>query len=134
MVGEREQDLEVLRGLYAKWSAGDFDSVEEFADDIVWIPRVLDGGEYRGIEEMTAAWRGFLQSFSAGFRIEAEEIVPGGRDTYLVMQTFRGTGRTSGVDTQGKTALVVTMRNGKIARMEGFWDRDQALAAAGLRT
>jgi len=128
-----ERDLAVLRGLYAKWAVGDFDSVEEFAEDVVWIPvDLIGGGEFRGIDELSEQWRGWLQTFSDGFRIEADEIISRGGGRYVVMQTFRGIGRVSGVETVGHTVLVITMRDGRIARMEGFWDRDQGLAAAGL--
>jgi ketosteroid isomerase-like protein len=132
IVEERERDLAVLRDHYARWARGDFSGGEVYADDLVWLPRELDGGEYGGVEQATAQWRGFLQSFSLGFRIEAEEIIPSSGDRYLVMQRFHGIGKASGVETEGRNALLITMRDGKIARMEGFWDIAAALRVAGI--
>jgi ketosteroid isomerase-like protein len=48
------------------------------------------------------------------------------------MQLFRGTGKASGLESEERSACVVTMRDGLIARMEGFWDSDAALQAAGV--
>src|SRR5581483_8416094 len=97
-----ERDLAVLRGLYTKWAVGNCDSVEEFAEDVVWIPvDLIGGGEFRGIDELSEQWRGWLQTFSDGFRIEADEIISRGGGRYVVMQTFRGIGRVSGVETVG---------------------------------
>jgi ketosteroid isomerase-like protein len=48
------------------------------------------------------------------------------------MQRFHGIGKASGVETEGRNALLITMRDGKIVRMEGFWDIAAALRAAGI--
>ncbi|MFL5905993.1 MAG: nuclear transport factor 2 family protein [Solirubrobacterales bacterium] len=132
----RERDLETLRGLYSEWARGDFDNSDYFTDDVVWDPGsdILEIGEFTGKEAMSANWRGFLQAFSQGFRIEAEEIIPGSEGRYVVMQLFEGIGKASGVETKGRTALAITMRDGKIAEMHGFLDREAALRAAGIDT
>jgi ketosteroid isomerase-like protein len=132
-VNPRERDLAVLRAHYARWAKGDFSDAEVYADDLVWIPGdVLDGGEYAGVERATGSWRRFLQSFAPGFWIEAEQIIPASEDRYLVMQRFHGIGKASGVETEGKNALIITMTDGKIARMKGFWDIEAALREAGV--
>ncbi len=51
---------------------------------------------------------------------------------YVVMQLFQGKGKASGLESEERSAAVVTMRDGLIAHMEGFWDRDAALRAAGV--
>jgi ketosteroid isomerase-like protein len=129
-----ERDVETLRSLYSEWARGEFDNPDYFTDDVVWDPGSdsLEGGEFTGKEQMSRNWRGFLQAFSPGFRIEAEEIIAGSEGRYAVMQLFEGTGKASGAETRGKTALVITMRDGKIARMHGFLDREAALRAAGI--
>jgi ketosteroid isomerase-like protein len=45
---------------------------------------------------------------------------------------FRGKGKASGLESEERSAAVVTMQDGLIARMEGFWDRDVAMQAAGV--
>jgi ketosteroid isomerase-like protein len=131
-IEQAKRDLGTLEALYAEWARGDFGNTEAFTDDVVWVPvGVPESGMSSGIEEMTRLWRGFLQAWK-GFRIEAEEVIPGSGGKYVVMQVFRGTGKSSGVETEARTAVLFTMRGGKIARMEGYWDREAALRAAGI--
>jgi len=129
----RKRELETLEALYARWARGDFTSAEFFADDVVWVHDELPegGGEFHGIRAMAAQWRRYLDAWSA-FQIKAVEVIPGEAGRYVVTQLFRGKGKSSGAVTEGRTAVAITMRDGKIARMEGYWDRDEALRAAGI--
>jgi ketosteroid isomerase-like protein len=43
-----------------------------------------------------------------------------------------GRGKGSGLEIDADVANLVTVRDGKIARLEMFWDRDAALHAAGV--
>ena len=127
----QNRDIEVLRKSDSHWERGDFTSWEAFADDYVWkAVDAIESGEYTGIAEVSAAWRSWLQPWE-GFSVEAEEVVAGSDGRYVVMQLFRGKGKASGLESEERSAAVVTMRDGLIARMEGFWDRDAALQAAG---
>jgi ketosteroid isomerase-like protein len=42
-------------------------------------------------------------------------------------------GKGSGVEIDAEVANVVHMRDGRIAKLEMFWERDAALAAAGAQ-
>ena len=131
-IDRQNRDIDVLREVYSHWERGDFTYWEAFADDYVWkAVDVIESGEYTGIEEVSAAWRTWLQAWD-GFSVEAEEVIPGSDGRYVVMQLFRGTGKTSGLQSEERSAAVATLRNGLIVRMEGYWDRDAALRAAGL--
>jgi ketosteroid isomerase-like protein len=126
-----ERDLEVIRGVYSRWDRGDFTSWEAFADDYVWKSADgIESGEQAGLAEISASWRTWLKAWD-GFGIEAEEVIAGSEGRYVVMQLFRGRGKSSGIESTGRSAAVVTMRDGLVSRMEGFWDRDAALGAAG---
>src|SRR5262245_22230641 len=128
----QNRDLEVIRELYSHWERGNFTYSEVFAEDYVWkAADAIDFGEYTGFGEVSPAWRTWLQAWD-GFSIKAEEVIPGSDGRYVVMQLFRGKGKASGLDSEGRSAAVVTMRDGLIARAEGFWDRDAALQAAGV--
>jgi len=128
----QDRDLEVLRDVYSHWERGDFTYSAAFAEDYVWkAVDAIESGEYAGFGEVTPAWRTWLQSWD-GFRVEAEEIIAGSDGMYGVMQLFRGKGKASGLESEERSACVATMRDGLIARMEGFWDRDAALQAAGV--
>ena len=126
------RDLEVIRELYSHWERGDFEYREAFTEDYVWeAVDAVESGEYKGITEVRAAWRDWLQAWD-WFTVAAEELIVGADGRYVVMQLFRGTGKASGLESEGHSAAVVTMRNGRISRMEGYWDRDAALRAAGV--
>jgi ketosteroid isomerase-like protein len=90
---------------------------------------VIESGEYTGFAEVSPAWRTWLQAWD-DFCIEAEEMIAGPDGRYVVMQLFRGKGKASGLESEERSAVVVTMQDGLIARMEGYWDRDAALQAA----
>lgn len=129
---QRKQDLEVLQALYAKWARGDFTNAAFFAEDIVWVPEGIDvSGEYRGLRAMSEQWRTYLDAWSV-FQIKAVEVIPASTGQYVVVQLFRGKGKSSGAVTEGRTAVLFTMRDGKIARMEGYWEPDDARRAAGI--
>ena len=91
----------------------------------------FESGEYTGLAEISASWRTWLQAWD-GFGIEADSVVAGSDGKYVVMQLFRGKGRTSGLESEERSAAVVSMRDGLIARMEGYWDRDAALRAGWI--
>src|SRR5688500_13600327 len=128
----QSRDLEVIRRVYSHWERGDFTSWEAFADDYVWKPvDALESGEYTGIAEVRSSWRTWLQAWD-GFSIEAEDVIAGSDGRHVVMQLFRGKGKASGLESTNRSAAVVTIQDGLIVRMEGYWDRDAALHAVGV--
>ena len=54
-------------------------------------------------------------------------------DTVIVLQQERRRGRQSGVELEIDTASVIRLRDGRIWRLQGYMDQDQALEAVGLR-
>jgi ketosteroid isomerase-like protein len=129
---QRKRELEALQALYARWARGDFTAAEFFADDVVWVPQGIDvDGEFHGVRAMAEQWRDYLTAWSQ-FQIKAVEVIPASAGQYVVVQIFRGKGKSSGAVTEGRTAVVITMRDDKIARMEGYWERDDAFRAAGI--
>jgi ketosteroid isomerase-like protein len=53
-------------------------------------------------------------------------------DAVLVLTYVRGRGRTSGVEIAGQRANLFRVRDGKVKSLVVYWDRDRALADAGL--
>jgi ketosteroid isomerase-like protein len=53
-------------------------------------------------------------------------------DRVLAIGTIRVRGKGSGVEVEQPMTLVVTYRDGKIARFEAFGDNQKALEAVGL--
>ena len=132
MSGGADADIALLNGVLEQWGRGEFWDGEPYADDVVFITSGPDGGEYHGIDGLSAAWRDFLAAWE-GFRITTERVVPGDTGVYALLIRLQARGKGSGVAIDAEVGNVVTMRDGRIAHLEMFWDRDAALVAAGAR-
>ncbi|MGH2980355.1 MAG: nuclear transport factor 2 family protein [Solirubrobacterales bacterium] len=125
-------DLALLQGMLDRWGRGEFWDAEPYAEDVVFVRSGPDGGEYHGIEGLAAAWQDFLAAWE-DFRIEAERVVPGAAGVYVLLVRLQARGKGSGMNIDAEVANVVRMRDGRIARLEMFWDRDAALSSGGVR-
>ena len=128
-----QENVEMLRGLYRQWAigdlVGDFDPEVEYSRIGAQTPAME--GQWRGIDELVAAMRQYIQAFS-DLRIEAERIIDLGGDRVLVLSRQTARGKQSGVPIEHETGDLFTLRNGKIVRLYSYWDRADALKAAGL--
>jgi hypothetical protein len=83
---------------------------------------------------MAKAWREFLSAW-ADYSIEAEEYRELEDERVLVLDRRSGRGKTSGLEVGqvgAKDALVFHIRDGKVTRFVGYFDRDPAFADLGL--
>ena len=67
------------------------------------------------------------------FKITIEHLEAIGPDRVLALGRNTGTGRASGIPMEYVTGNVYDFAGGKIQRIRIFFDREQALEAAGLR-
>jgi ketosteroid isomerase-like protein len=65
-------------------------------------------------------------------RVEIEEITEAGEDRLVVMVRVTGRGKGSGVNVDQRNGQVWTFVRGKVARVDSFMSRAEALEAAGL--
>jgi len=128
-----EENVEVIRDAYERWNRGDFGwatlVTPEFEYDAGAAMVGLSGG-YRGLEGFVR----FLEQFWGQFdepHAEPQEFIDAG-DSVLAVITFEGRGKQSGVDVNMEVFQLWTFRNGKVVRGRGFFDRAEALEAAGL--
>jgi ketosteroid isomerase-like protein len=91
---------------------------------------VMDASEYRGhdgfgrwLENWDAAW--------SEFSMKPEEFIDAGERVVSVFR-MKATGRSSGVAVERQDAIVWEVRDGKIARVDYYNNRQQALEAVGL--
>jgi ketosteroid isomerase-like protein len=131
MSGAGERDVALLEGILEEWGRGEFWNGAPYADDVVFVRAGPDGGEYHGIDGLSAAWRDFLAAWE-DFRIETDRVMAGEAGVYVLLIRLTARGKGSGVTIDAEVANVVRMRDGRIARLEMFWDRDTALTAAGV--
>jgi ketosteroid isomerase-like protein len=67
------------------------------------------------------------------YHMDSEEFIDAGEDRVLVFSREGGRGKGSGAEAETQlTAHLWTVRNGKAIRMQSYWERSDALKAAGL--
>ena len=106
---------------------------ESFDPDIVVHedPSFPEAGTYRGAEAAMDYFRQFSDSFDE-FTFETEEIIDLGEDRALILFHVRTRGKGSGAVTEARPGWIFTLRGEKVATIEAFFDRNEALAATGL--
>jgi ketosteroid isomerase-like protein len=131
-----EQNVELLRRLYAEFERGNFWELAELYDpDLEWrwsrSGRALVGGAtYRGRSEVLAAMREWLSGWES-FRVSPQEFIDAGARVVVVVRAH-ATLKDGAGEIVDNWADVYTLREGKIVAMEAFDDRREAMRAAGL--
>jgi ketosteroid isomerase-like protein len=128
-------NLDLVRSIHAAWERGDYTSVDWAHPDIEYV--FADGphpGSWRGVAAMAEGARDVLSAWE-GFGVEAEEYRELDDEHVLVLQRYRGRGKTSRLDigelrTHG--ASVFCLRDGKITKLVRYFDGERALADVGL--
>jgi ketosteroid isomerase-like protein len=123
-----------VRAIYEAWAQHGLEAGLRYMDPAVeWdvSRRLADPAIYRGHEGVRDYVRGIREAYS-GMGSELEELFEAG-DQVVALLTFRGKGRSSGAAVEARIANVWTLRDGKVTRMQYFGDREEALAAAGVR-
>ena len=129
-----EENVEILRRLYEHWAAGDYPA--DFFDPDVEHSRIGAQtpdmeGRWLGLDEFRTVFREYLQALS-DLRIEAERIIDLSGDRVLVLSRQTARGKQSGVPIEHELGDLFTLRDGKIVRYDSYWNRAEALEAAGL--
>ena len=128
------ENIEVVRRVLDAWEQGDGSRVIEGLDpavELVTDPGWPEQGIISGPEEVLRFLEDYREAFES--RATTVEKVVDGRDRVVVRVVDTVTGRASGVPTENAFSVAYTLRRGKIARIEYFWDHTEALHAAGLR-
>src|SRR5436190_8529141 len=100
--------------------------------DIEWVedPRRADGTVHRGHEGVRRSWERWLERWDA-WEGEPERFIDCGDDVLVIAQE-RGRGVTSGASVSSRNYIILTIREGKLARYREFYDEHEALKAVGL--
>jgi ketosteroid isomerase-like protein len=128
-----EENVEVVRGAFAAWNAGEMDAVSEAFDPGVIMrmpeewpepgPFVGRDAVMRQLEQQRETWE------SDSFERISDFIDAGER--VVVRWIWHGAG--SGPESNIEATAVYTVRKGRVFYVEHFWDHVEALEAAGLR-
>jgi len=131
-----QENVEIVRSIYAAWGRGDFSSIEWADPEIEYV--VVDGpepGSWRGRAAMTETMRGILSAWENA-RIEADEYIHLNEERVLVLNHLSGRGKSSGLEVgqmKRNGAAVLHVRHGKVMRYVSYNDRDRALAELAQR-
>jgi ketosteroid isomerase-like protein len=128
-----EENVEIVRRVYAEWERGNFRTPEVFDPEVhvIWInPIFVTDSETRGIEALNRAMQEFLSTWERG-TATAGEIFDGGEQV-VAENVWRGRGKTSGVEVEARLWSVWTLSGARATRVVQYEDRAEAFEAAGL--
>ena len=121
------ENVELARKIHERWARGDFTDAS-WADAGLEFTDGQDQTVY-GTDAMAAAWRDWLRTWE-DFKVVPEEYVEHG-DEVLVLTSFRGRGKGSGVPAAFPGACRFRIRGGKVTRLILYATRDDALESFG---
>jgi len=128
-------NLDIVRSIYAAWERGDYGSADWADPEIDYV--FADGptpGTWTGLAGMAEVWRDWLSAWE-DLNVEADEYRELDDERVLVLSRYSGRGKTSGLELGqmgAKGATLFHIRDGKVTRFVGYWDRDRAFADLGL--
>ena len=130
-----QENVEIIRRGYEAFAKGRI-AFELLNPEIEWRgPREFPdlAGPRRGHEGVRRYIAQLSEVFN-DYRMVAEEFIDAGGDQVLVFAREGGRGKGSGLEVQtNPTGHLWTFRDGKAIRMQSYWERPDALEAAGLR-
>ncbi|HKR99739.1 MAG TPA: nuclear transport factor 2 family protein [Candidatus Dormibacteraeota bacterium] len=129
------ENVALVRLGFEAIARGDLALVEEFTEsDAVMIqpPEVPDAKTYEGRGAIREAMEDWPTQWE-DFRMDLVEVIDAGGDAVVSVTRHRGHGRESGIEVDFEVFYVFRLRRGRLARMEMFLTREQALEVAGLR-
>ena len=136
-----QENVELVRRLYAQLarpgSTREFErrltdgALSAFLDPgIEWVaaPRSLLAAEsYRGFDGVRRFWGEFLSAWDE-YGVEARDFYDAGDRVAVVVHIV---GRTHGLEIDETRSSLLTIRHGRVVRVEGFADPQGAREAAG---
>ena len=127
------EDVEMIKRAVQAWA--DFDeeqALELTSEDIEFFAlRSATEGTYHGHEGVRAFFADNRESFEL-FQPRYDELRDLGDGRVLGIGSIRIRGRGSGVETDVPSAVIATVRDGRIVHFKDYGDARAALEAAGL--
>jgi ketosteroid isomerase-like protein len=128
------EDVDVITRMYEAWNGGDvIELLKVFDDEVEVRPALgamLSSTVYTG-RDGVAAWYSETYEPWADLRAEPQRFIDAGERTVVVVGLHA---RVAGgkVDVEAEIGHVLTVRNGRIARLDGYETPAAALEAVGL--
>jgi uncharacterized protein len=124
-----DANVEVVRRVYDEWGRGNFRPRFDFYhDEMEWgwsdeFPGLA--GVYEDARGPNPRLRAWLDGWEH-WRAEADDYLELG-DHVVVLASYHGRGKGSGVEIHQQGAHVFELRDGKVVRLEIFASRDKAI-------
>ena len=116
------------QGLEAPGIEEVFDRLDPDAEwDWVFSPET-----FRGRDRLLQAVADWIETVS-DWRIEVDEVIEGTENRVLVLNRVFAHGKGSGAPVEQRIFAAVTVRSGKVARIDDHTEEVEALKAVGLR-
>ena len=129
-----EENVELITRMYRAWNSGDMAALVDAFDANVEVRPALSAflasTVYRG-HEGVAAWYEETYEPWAELHAEPKRFIDAGERT-VVVAALRARVPGGRVDVEGEIAQVVTVRDGRIVRLDGYEEPGAAFAAAGV--
>ncbi len=125
--------MQVLKRLEEHFNRRDFDAYAQLLDPAIeWhVAREdPDTTVHHGRDKACGYLRRWIDAF-ADLRLDIEEGRDAG-DGVLAVLRMRGHGTGSGVPLDERVNFLFSLRDGRVTKVEEYFDRDEALRAAGL--
>ena len=130
-----QENVEVVRAAYRAYIDGDREAyLDFFAEDVEGRPdasRFTEAKPFRGREGFRRFLAEIEEGWEGGASAVIREVFPVG-DRVVARMDWGGTGRASGIDLRSSLTAINTVRDGRILKIEWFFDHAQALEAVGL--
>lgn len=127
-------NVEIVRAMYERRERSDM-YVGEFVHPEIEFIRIGSeapdfAGEWHGLDGLRQATADYLNVWD-DYTFEVDRMIdPGDRILVLEKQTARD--RSSGAVISQDVGALLTLRDGLIVRWEYYWERSEALEAAGI--
>jgi ketosteroid isomerase-like protein len=135
-----QENVEAVRRVFAAFQGVDVGNFERRLDEVreVFDPAVewvaaphslLASEEYRGYDGVRRFWTQFLSAWDE-YGVHVEELIDAGDQVVAVL---RLSGRTNELEVDEARSSLITLRDGRIVRIEPFASKAEALEAVGLQ-
>jgi ketosteroid isomerase-like protein len=123
-----QENVEMIRGFFSAFNAGDMEAVGETLDPYVVIARELEGwperGPFVGRDAVIRQWERSMEPFP-GATLELISVIDIG-DRVVTRQVVHAKGQ--GPEFNAEYTVISTIRNGRTLIIELFWDYADAHA------
>jgi ketosteroid isomerase-like protein len=127
-MADEHEYIAIVKRCYEAFSRGDFEAATQDAHPEIEVMRV---GGFPPLKGREAVMTWMVPDALHDQRAEAHEFKLNG-DRLFAATRFHARGAGSGLEQSIDVPQVWTFEDGKVIRIESYFDRDEALAAAGL--